>query len=1191
MGVRFTDEQQLAIDTLDRSVLVSAAAGSGKTAVLVERMLNIILNGEANVDEMLVVTFTKAAAEEMKLRLSGAIRKRIAEKPEDSARLREQLNRLYKAYISTMDSFARRVITEFFYEIDMEPEFGTCDDVQKDMLTQEAIDEMFEYGFEHDDFIEGGSFRHFLKMYSSDRSDNEFKTSLIGTYTDLRTRTDYFSWAYSSAEQLRITSANYEGSLLSKLLNEDAEAALDKAVDAVNRIRVLFDDAGLSSLYESKLLDEGEQIFDISRQLKEEGLSQNILDRISAVKFVTFRAPQAWEETYKQIKPEFNELRQIYKNELKRLQAIYNNPDFDTGFEEMNSTYEYTLYFIRLMEEFEKRFAEKKAEKNLMDFADMEHNAVRILKTGNTADILRRRFKFVFVDEFQDTNRIQDCLIRMVSRKDNIFRVGDIKQCIYRFRLAEPELFRNYYNEYSDPANQYGLSIDLAKNFRSNDATVRYINYVFERVMEGYDERARLNTGSSCLQEYDFIPEVHILYKTDEDGNAAVADILKDEDVDEEISLLSAEEAEAAYIAELAAGIIGREFHDTASDTVRPAEAKDIVILFRAIKSRGDIMARALRAKRIEAHLEEGDDYYDTVEVGVALSLLRCIDNMKRDIPLISSLHSEAFGWSASDLAQIRISHNEYLKESKPEIRPAFWEALDWYRSEGPEGELKDRARTAADRIIEWRRLSGMMPLDDFVWKVLNDSGYYLKAGAMNGGVRRQANLRILADRAAKYSRDGVASLTSFIGFLDIMRRNKIKNGQPPLAGSDENVIRITTIHKSKGLEYPFVIVGGLGHRYKFDTLGRKPVLNPSVGLGLHYVEPERKYWKSTFMQRAIISRKRREVLDEELRLLYVAMTRARNQLFLVGSCDSRDSLDRTISEPKSYLETLRNVLRTPFNRYSIAPLGRTDTDASAYAAFSLPFNGSEGGSMTEEAERLYGIVDEIFSYSYPYSDRLDSKAKYSVSELRRKELEAADGEESRIQGSLIKSTDGAGGRPRAAELGTAYHRIMEFLDFSRVLRDDKPDNEYIRESAELLHSNGAIEDRIFDCLDLSVISDFFGKSLGRRTVEAAKRGTLRKEKPFTLRTDMDGSEKLVQGVIDCCFTEPEATVLVDYKTVFIRYYDDRAKELDRIRREYDTQIRLYAEAIEKGTGRRVTEAYLYLFNTGEAVDMDISKL
>ena len=1190
MATKFTDEQLTAIETTDKSVLVSAAAGSGKTAVLVERIIGIILDGKADVDEMLVVTFTNAAASEMRLRLARAIRGRIAAHPEDAPRLSAQLAKLYKAYSTTINSFSLRVIREFFHELDMDPGFATADEAQSELLQREAISELFEDAFADDAIIEGGSFRSFLRLYSEERTEDTFMEGMLKAYSKLRSMPDYFEWAYEKAEMLKVTPESFAGSDLQKLMSEDCLDAFKKVLGALNKLQTIFENAGLAEIYEGKLKPQAEAAVEIISRLASSGFDDGVLNAIEAFPkaMISVRAADK-KELYEPIKPEVKRIREkIIKAELDGFKNRYLVPDFATRLSEMNASYGYTIYYLKLLEEFERRYREKKKEHRLMDFSDQEHYAVEILKNKDNAEILRKRFKYIFVDEYQDTNNIQEHLISSVARPDNVFRVGDIKQSIYKFRQAEPEIFEALYKKFSECGDENELAIDLGKNFRTNDRTIRYINHVFKRIMEGYDERAMLYTGLDCPEEYDFIPEVHILTEEgsdiEADPDTGIEEIGDDDTAEEE---LSKEEAEAEYIAKLCASVIGTDFYDTNTREVRKVKPGDIAILFRAVRYRGELMSRALRDHGIEPHIEGNEDYFDTVEIEIALALLSVIDNMRRDVPLIAVLHSEIFSFDPEDLANIRIAYGNR--------RDAFFEAFEWYASDGPEGELKKKVQGAVSDLMEWRALSRMMPLPDLVWKVLVDSGYYRMVGAMPGGAMRQANLRSLADRAAQFSKDSVATLSSFIGFLDVLKSKKLSNGQTPTSGKDDNVVRISTIHKSKGLEYPFVIVGGLGHRFQFDNNEKGFSFDSGVGVGLPYIDPDRKYWRSTSVQRAINSKSKRDSYREELRLLYVAMTRARNKLFLVGTIKSEEDLTSYVANPQNFLKAMGDTLKSGFNRYRISPLElKVSSKANSHTGSIREYTDKP---LSAEEQKLYDEIDRRFSYKYPHEYMLDAKAKYSVSAIRREELEAAknsaddDSDISARQAdtevvNLWRNTV-AKKKAGAADIGTAYHRIMEFIDFSKVTDSDgNIDEAYIAERAGFLRAHDAIDEAVYDSLDLTKIAAFFASDLGQRAIAADAAGTLKREKPFTLRTNRGGRDIMVQGVIDCCFEENGKMILLDYKSSFIHPGRPLEVEIGRIRDEYKVQIELYSEALRKGSGKDVGEAYLYLFTVSEAVNM-----
>ena len=1154
MGVEFTKQQQMAIDTLDKSVLVSAAAGSGKTAVLIERIIKIILDGKAEVDQMLVVTFTKAAAAEMRLKLAKAIKKKIKDDPSKAKDLKLQLSKLYRAYISTFDSFAVRVIKEFFYEIEIDPDFKACDDVESTLLQREAMDDLFDECFEKDDLVSGCSFREFLRLYSSDRSEEIIKSNLISSYNKLRTMPDYWNWSYRKAKNLQINKSNFADSDLAFAMGEDAMTCLDNSVRAANIIRDSFEGAGLVTVFEDKLQTEINAILDTRNNLIDNGFSLDIIEEIQALPdlFCTLsvRAKDV-KEQYESIKANVKVLRDIYKGEIKGFISKYCIPDIDTRLREMNESYKYTVYYLNLLQEFEKRYEALKKDSNLMDFSDMEHVAVSILENEKAANILKNRFKYIFIDEYQDTNNIQEYLIGKIAREDNVFKVGDVKQSIYRFRQAEPRIFQENYQEYSQDGSSK-TAIDLNQNFRTNDKTIRYINSVFESIMPGYDDKAKLYTGVTGYDdEYDFIPEVHLLLSNDS-GLPVPEENEEDTASEDEIENLSKEEAEARYVAERIAKLVGTEFYDTKAKIIRTVQAKDIVILLRSVKLRGDVFARALRNVDLMAHVEEADNYFDTVEIGIALSLFTCIDNMKKDVPLIATLHSEIFSWTPEELAAVRIAYNETDNRYAP-----YWEALNWYAGNGADTNLRDKAKATIEQIESWRNVVNMMPLEDFIWKVLVESGYYLKAGAMYAGDRRQANLRTLVDRARRYSENGVASLSAFLNFIEVMKEKEISSGQVSMVSKDDDVVKITTIHKSKGLEYPFVIVAGLGHKFRQTNNEVDLSFDSALGIGLPYVSPDRKYWRSTMMQRAINTRTNNEGYQEDLRVLYVAMTRARNKLILVGTVDSREKLEAFTTRPNSYLKVMNDKLQTPYNEFYASALDIRDSRSGRKLIAEVLK--TRPSSLSVEAAKIYDDVDSRLSYVYPHADDLTTQSKYSVTGLAKEKSAEEKIEDIKLMVDDIKSTEST---TNFAELGTAYHRLMEFMDFTKITSD------YIEEQARYLADSGSIDEEIYKQMDLSKVKAFFASEIGQRAIAAASRGELLKEKAFTLQTELDGKKVLVQGVIDCCFTEDDKYILVDYK-------------LGKARPEYETQIKMYAQAIAEGTGKEVSEAYLYLIGDG----------
>ena len=1166
MGVKFTEDQQRAIDTLDRSILVSAAAGSGKTAVLVERIIHIITSGRAEVDEMLVVTFTRAAAMEMKQKLAKAIRQHMRENPESAPLMSRQLSKLFKAYISTFDSFATRVIKEFYYMVDRDQNFKVCDEAQNQLLQMEAMEDLFEDCFEDDNYVTGGSFRDFLNHYSSDRSEDGLMDQMRKTYAKLRSMPNYFDWAYDRVNMLRMPeSGNILDSEVYAMMRDTVMSELKKAQAECEELHKELDAAGIASLVQRVTEPDLALIQKMMDALRFGGS----VEEISSISIVTHKFGNMGTrkkdevDAYNEIKSYCSNLRDSYKERLKNLDYFF-SPELEKSFREMDETYPYTVYYLNLLKAFEQRFEEKKRAANLLDFSDMEHIAVSILENPEAAAKLRKRFKYIFIDEYQDTNKLQEYLISRFARPDNQFKVGDVKQSIYGFRQSDPKIFMETRSEFEQDESGDAMVIDLNKNFRSNEATLRYINDVFEGLMPGYDDKAKLYHGLPGNEEYNLVPEVHIIPITKGEKD--------DDPVDEDGVSLSDKETEAAYIAELVQNILGTTFYDGKQGVLRTAEPRDIVILCRSTKRAGDLYYKSMLAQNIPTFVNDENGYFDSIEINLTMALLKVLDNGHQDIPLIAVLRSEIFGFTPEELAQIRIAYKE--ADQKGSYYKAYAYCLQNSDALG-DPALYEKLSAAEAKLQEWRYRVNKMPLDDFIWYVLNESGYYLYAGAMYGGRQRQANLQILTEKAKGYQeRSGIASLNGFLRYVDILKKSDVKMGQATLLGEDADVVRIMTMHKSKGLEFPFVIVAGMGSQGQSNTMSKGLLFDSDIGLGLSYVNKEEKFWRPTLIQRIIHRKQQNEDSQESLRVLYVALTRAREKLILFGTAKEKDG--EFTFKSKSGFQMLQDKLNLSSNRYFIA--SEPETTRSQKRNLFEEFQKNRPKLDPLKADYYESLVSDRLNYRYAHMDALQTKTKYSVSELRA--IRAGEYEPRTIE--LRKSEGGAEAETGVpgAEIGTGYHRVLEMLDFCRIFKEKVFDTAYVQEVMDHLHDTGALPDNVFRTLRPAMIHRFFQSEIGRRAVLAAQQGKLWKEKPFTLRTQVNGQDVLVQGIIDCFFEEDGRIILLDYKSN--RMGDDPKPIIEM----YEEQIRLYRNALQEATGMEVPEAYLYMLRAGKMIPM-----
>lgn len=1204
--VHFTPDQQRAIDTTEKSVLVTAAAGSGKTAVLIQRIIDIILSGKAEVDEMLVVTFTNAAASEMRLKLIRAINKAMASASEEEAKkLRRQLDKMYRTYISTFHSFARRMVQEFFYLTDLDPTFGIVDTTEGALMELEAMDELFDDGFEKDDFIEGCSFQDFLLHYSDERSEDRLKREMIDIYDKLRSMPDYFDWAERKAEELQANEERWADSPAFCRAEESFRKELSYIIrEAAETMRIL-EEANLPNTAD-KIRPEIDQIAAISKIYEDQSRhpaerAEESLAVLRSLSFGRLSFGKGEKNAWAEVSEEVKEHREAYKNTVKALSTLDPESTFKQQVLEQAETQPYLLYYIHLLRDFERRYQAKKKEKNVLDFGDLEHTAAAILAHPEAAEELRKRFRYIFIDEYQDTNPLQEHLISRIARPNNVFKVGDVKQSIYGFRQSDPRIFLRTKDAYAAPENEDAETIVLSRNFRSSKTTIDYINDVFRAIMPGYTEEEELTLGRTT-SSYDKKPETHVLVVPSRAAKSAPPETLTP---DEESR--TDREAEAEYVASLVKEIIGREFYDSKTDTVRPVQARDIVILLRKKIAGGDYFDALLR-HRIEAVLPDSNDYFDTVEVGIAMALLEVIDNMRRDVPLLAVLRSGIFGFTPEELGEIRAWYTEQgeaLKasgsteasaaegtSSKSRRRQPYWEAFLAYKQDGADEALREKSKKASERILFWRERAQVMPLDEYIWYLLLDSGYYLLAGSMYGGSRRQANLRILADHARVYAQDKIGSIGRFIRYLDILRKKGINREQASTVSEEDDVVRIMSIHKSKGLEFPFVIVAGMGDRRKSDPFTKGIRFDSELGLALSYVNPEKHYWRPTLLQRAIRRKSSEAETEEELRILYVAMTRAREKLYLVGRL-SEKTAEKRETNASTYYGMMAEVLNLDTNIEVTKPLGEAGAEEKREDIHDFL---REAAAVPDHSlSDLMKEIDRRLSYEYAYRELLTRRAKYSVSELRL----AENAENEKAAEKRAAEADREGEEPRtgrwrrmllpdrvtASERGTAYHRILEYISFNRAVGD----RAYVKEQMEDLVAKGAIEEEVFRTLHLKNIDAFLDSRIAARAAEAERKGLLEKEHPFTIRMNVNGEKAAVQGVIDCAFLEDGAWVLVDYKSNRLRLEADgtpKASELERIRETYHLQTDIYAEALVQGTGYPVKEAYLYLMEYGILLDM-----
>ena len=1223
---RWTDEQLQAIETRKCNLLIAAAAGSGKTAVLVERIIRIITNEESpvDIDRLLVVTFTSAAAAEMRERIASAITKALEVNP-NSKNLQKQLTLLSRANITTMHSFCLDVIKNNFHIIDLDPGFRILDETEGTLLKGEIIEELFEDKYEAED----ESFLNLIEAYSGTRDDEKVKEIVLDLYRFAMSGPWPEKWLREKAEAFNIQSKDeLSETEWVKVLTENLEleiraliSMLEKAIEICNEVE------GLEPYLENLDMDM------MSLKSIEESLNKGLDDIykcLVSTKFSKLKTVRKNNVSDPEAQERVKDIRNVIKKKIGKLNEDIFFMCPDDMLISIKESYPYMKELTELVIEFEERFSLAKKSKGALDFNDLEHLCLKILtnEDSNVAENFKEYFDEVLVDEYQDSNNVQEAIIDLVSRKytddPNVFMVGDVKQSIYRFRQAKPELFLDKYQTYSKDEGK-NRKIQLYKNFRSRYEVINAVNYVFKQIMSKevgeleYTDEEALNLGANYkeIEEKNVITggevELHILDKSGVKNEEEETDLVED-DEEEDIGAIN---LEARIVAERIKKLLSKKegeifkVLDKETGEYRSVTYKDIVILLRATKNWSEVFLDELGAQGIPVYADTGSGYFESIEIRTIMSLLKVIDNPMQDVPMIALLKSPIMNFTFDELADIRLINKErYFYENIKVIASEFYEE---------NLALKEKCISFLNRLEGWRERAVYTAIDEFIWFLYMDTAYYGYVGAMPNGVLRQANLRILFQRAKQYEQTSFKGLFNFINFINKLRKSSGDMGSAKILGENEDVVRIMSIHKSKGLEFPVVFLAGSGKQFNLMDLNKNILYHEELGLGPDLVDLEKRVSYSTLPKEAIKQRIRLETLSEEMRILYVAFTRAKEKLIITGAtsnvekwiknCCTAASIERDIISSsevlkgKSYLdwigmaickhrdgESLREMLgsvdisikddlstwRTRVWTKSELIGDKNDEAVDKIDEDNLLIN-SEVEAVDKEIERRLG-------FSYEFKESTTMKSNFSVSDLKKKnyeDLEEIESEELfkekiEIKPKFLQEEKGI----TAAERGTAMHFVMQKLDLTRVSTINE-----IKDQLKELVDRELLSNEEFKSIRPNKIFNFFKSKLGKRLLNAFNNGEeIYRELPFyteisvtetdnTLSKSLEGEKVRLQGVIDCFFYEGDNLILLDYKTDYVEKGNEEEME-----KKYLVQINYYKNALEKITGKKVTESYLYLF-------------
>ncbi len=1198
--MQWTSQQREAIEYRGENILLAAAAGSGKTAVLVQRIIELIGGGEnpasdpADISELLVLTFTDAAASEMRGKIAAAVIRALDKDPENAHMLRQRLL-LHSASISTIHSFCMNVIKNNIHLTKLPVNFSLASETENSVMMNEALDEVLERYYGRID--RDTAFRSLVMGYGGIKNDETLRKTVLSLLRFSKSMAYPSKWLCEAVRAYRSTAK-------SGVLDEKWQRQLNKLFDEGKREILGIYDLIMTTIderlypehpYTAFFADEAAAVRALFEEIEGADYAK-IRERLSAFSFARQKAgARGAEGELLAIQESVKKYRSMAKSSMEELLELF-GCDEEEMTERICLTYPAVRTLKNLVLTVDRKYTRKKREKNLLDFSDLEHEALGLL-TGDggepteTALALKEKYREILVDEYQDTNNIQDTIFRAVSRENkNIFMVGDIKQSIYKFRNASPALFLEKYRSYG-VAEGEGHLIRLFKNFRSRGEVVSAVNYVFRRIM------------SREIGELDYTPEEYLIqgaeYPPAAEGAADTelhmicTDTEQTDDASVTFDKTELEACAAAKrIRELTDGSF--EVFDAKRGTVRAARFSDVVILMRNTKSAAPVYERVLGEWGIPAYTDVGRSYLGSVEVETVLSYLQIIDNARQDIPLIAVMRSPMWGFSAEELAEMRIS-----------VRSGgFYDAL----SASAEGG-NARAAEFMSVLCRFRERARVEDICSLLWSIYYDLGYYAYVGALPRGEERQANLRLLYERAAEFEHTKLKGLSGFLGFIATIVSEGDDMTPAKVFGEGENVVRIMSIHKSKGLEFPVVILADTARHFNMTDLSRSIIWHENAGLAAEYVDTDLRVRYPSLPRTLLCFLAKREMLSEEMRLLYVALTRAREKLIIPATFKGNEKSLRVRAEGSDGRVLAAYVRNSAcFRDWLCAALtahpqsarlreflgieNRADADGADFglsvSIYESPCDVPTADSAFEEQTVrtadsdsdgvLLEEIRERIGFEYPNKASGDVPVKLSVSEVKR--IQSDEGEYVPMLESLRNTGMAELGKLSGAERGTVTHFIMQAAE-----RIDGEDD--VRALVGRLESEKIITHDMAKSVDTHAIARFFESTLGVRMQNA-----VRVEKEFSFYTEdtadaiyHSGVQQniLLQGTIDCFFEEEDGTVvLLDYKT-------DRAGNraaAAAAAEKYRVQMKYYKKGLSEILGRDVDECYVYFLECGEAIEV-----
>ena len=1213
--MNWTKEQESAIYKKDTNILVAAAAGSGKTAVLVERIIQKILKYEIDIDKLLVVTFTNAAASEMRERVLEAIYKKLDEEPENE-NLQKQIVLLGKSNICTIHSFCLDVIKNNFFEIDLSANFRIGTEEEIELLKQEVLEDLFEELYESED----ADFSKLIDTYTGYRGDEPLKEIILKIYDFIQSAPFPKEWLeekinmFQNPNEERDFSQSVWGKILLKNICEEL-------IDGINSLKII-----------RKKIEFYPEL---------EKYTATIENDIEMLKQAYEKAESSWDEIYEfsrnmkfkswpidkkivmEVKDEAKSSRDSVKNKVMKMISSIILYDSKEAYENIYEMYHILKILKDVIFKFDDVFKVKKKEKNIIDFHDIEHYALQILvkkdEQGNyvptdVAKKYREKFVEIAIDEYQDSNEVQEYILKTISRGNNMFMVGDVKQSIYKFRQACPDLFLGKYSAYSLDGNENGLKIQLFKNFRSRENVLEVTNNIFESIMSkelgdiDYNEDEFLNLGA----DFDEIEnglgnaELHILNLKEQQNGVFEEDNNIEDTTEkdngkteifaeefEDVKQLEKDEVEAKFVAKKIEELLSNHYQVKDKKLgYRDATYKDIVILLRSPSRIASIYEKELLSKNIPVFSDCSNTYLDTIEIQTIINLLKVLDNPINDIALVSVLRSEIGKFTDNELLEIRLCNKE----------DNYYESL-LDASEIAKQPLKEKVNDFLNKIQKWREECDYLSLAELLWKIYKETGFYNYVGLMPNGVLRQANLKMLFERAKEYEKTNFKGLFNFIRFIEKLKLGNGDMSSAKIIGENEIVVRIMSIHKSKGLEFPIVFLANTSKKINLMDLNENILLHQKIGIGPKYINYDRKIEYSTTARECIKIVSREESISEEMRVLYVALTRAKEKLIMTGvSNDYKKDIEKKaqllkmyrmknkklnpilIKKYISYLDWVELVLIanemkdkiTVFEHYPAEILQKEAQKEIEIKSFD--FN-----KKTDFSE-----IEKELNWKYPDFIKTQLPIKSTVSKIKQAQIEnnasslnfvqldresipfenLTDNKEIGIA-NIIPNFIEENKEISGSRKGTLMHLFLQKLNLK-----ENYDLQKLEELKQNLIMKKIISEEEAKNINLSKIMNFLKSNLAQKLKQAKQ---IEKEKTFCMKVsakeimkEATNEEILVQGIIDLyAIDQDDKIILVDYKTDFA------IEEKDLVQK-YEKQLQLYKKALEEATGKKVKEMYIY---------------